>query len=458
MFLAGLALVARPAFFAFRVFSSRDAAAIALPDRPPPRDHAEAQRQDLADLKRLPDFDRSFTDEAASAFRSGVDELGRQAGKMSDATFEMAVSRLVAMAGNGHTTVSKTQRAGSYGRVPLRFAWFVDGLYVVRAALPADGLLGRRVTAIDGYNIDEAFAAVRPYISGTDQRGRDDSPPILESPVLLQAIWPETDGQRLTLGFDDGTTRQVTALPPAADPFALQPILAIGPSPMEGAGNGWRTILDGGPEPPLSLRVPERVAFSAPLEKNGVYVRINANEDYARGPLADQLAAIAAGKPAGGWGWMVLDLRFNNGGYEAKTMAFTRALPSLLRSDGILWVLTDNATFSAAIITVARAKYFVGSRAHIVGETAGDRNPFWATGGAPLVLRNSGIAINHAYFKQDWVNGCHNIETCYPGQFLYGVAAGNLSPEIEVGWRFADYATGRDTLMDKVTELQAARP
>ena len=198
--------------------------------------------------------------------------------------------------------------------------------------------------------------------------------------------------------------------------------------------------------------------FSTPLDKNGVYVRINANADDARGLLADQLAEIAAGKPAGGWRWLVLDLRFNNGGYEDKTMAFTRALPHLLRSDGTLWILTGNATFSAAIITAARAKHFAGSRAHIVGETAGDRNPFWATGGAPLVLRNSGIAINHAYFKEDWVNGCYDIQTCYPGQFLYGVAAGDLSPEIEVGWQFADYAAGRDTVMDTVEALEAKKP
>jgi hypothetical protein len=418
----------------------------------------QARHQDLADLRLLTDIDRSFTVKSAAAFQLGVDDLGHRVGGMSDAAFQMAVSRLVALAGNGHTTVSKAQRAGLYGLVPLRFAWFSDGLYIVRAEPPVDRLLGRRVASIDGHAVDEAFAAVRPYLSGTEQRARDDSPPVLESPALLQAIWPDTDGLHLALGLEDATVEEVAALSPAPDRFALQPVSAIGPAPDGSAGDGWRTVLDSSAQIPLSLRVPARVAFYAPLDRGGIYVRINANADDERGSLETQLGDIAATKPPGGWRWMVLDLRFNDGGDERKTLAFTRALPDLLKNDGTLWILTGNATFSAAIITAARAKHFLGARAHIVGEIAGDRNPFWSTGGAPLVLRNSGIAIGHAYFKQDWVNGCHDIQICYPGQFLYGVAAGDLTPEVEIGWRFADYAAGRDMLMDKVAELEAARP
>lgn len=448
----------RPASLALRVYLSRGAPAIQLPDRPPPRDRAEGRQQDIADLGLLPDYDRSFSDASKAEFRTAVAALGQQSPAMSDAAFLMAVSRVVALAGNGHTTVDKAQRAELYGRIPLRFGWFADGLYVVRAQLPSDRLLGKRVTAIDGRSVAEAFAAVRPYLSGTQERARDDSPPILESPALLHAIWPDTDGEHLILGFDDGSTEQFAALPPAPDPFAARPILAIGPAPIHANGDPWRNLLDHAVQLPLSLRVPGRVAFSAPLDRNGVYVRINGNGDDERGPLTEQLAEIAGRKPPGGWRWIVLDLRFNDGGDETKTLAFTHDLPNLLKTDGDLWILTGNATFSAAIITAARAKHFVGSRAHIVGEIAGDRNPFWATGGAALVLRNSGIAINHAYFKQDWVNGCRDIETCYPGQFFYGVAAGDLSPEITVGWRFADYAAGRDTVMDKVVELEAAKP
>lgn len=426
---------------------NRPGNAIPLPSRPPPHDSAEARRQDVADLARLPEYDRSFSATAAAAFRQGIDALNGEAAAMSDAGFEMAVSRLVALAGNAHTTVYKKQRASIFGRVPLRFAWFADGLYVVRTTGPADDLLGRRVVTIDGHPVEQALAELRPYLSGTAERARDDSPPLLDCPPLLQAIWPDTDAVHLTVGLEDGMVRQLAMLSPAPDPFGLEPIMVIAPG---GYRPDWKSVLT---EFPLSLREPGHVAFSTPLGADGIYVRINANQDDANGSLVDQLGAIAAGKPPGGWRRMILDLRFNDGGDERKTADFTHALPDLLDAKGHLWILTGNATFSAAIITVARARHFLGNRAHIVGEAVGDHEPFWTDGGPPLVLRNSGIAVGHAFFKQDWANGCHQPTLCNPLQWLYGVAAGDLTPEVKVGWSFADYAAGRDTLMERALAL-----
>jgi hypothetical protein len=420
---------------------------VPLPDRPSPLTKAEARQQDLADLGLLLKYDRSFTPANANAFRDGIARLRDTAGAMSDAGFEIAVSRVIALAGNAHTTVYKKQRASLFGRAPLRFAWFAEGFYVVRATGPAERLLGRRVLAIDGRPMERALADISPYLSGTAERVRDDSPPLLDCPPLLQAVWPDTDGMNLTVGLDDGTVEQLSMLSPAVDPFGLQPLMVIAPG---GYGPDWKTV---SADYPLSLLEPDRVAISAPLEGNGVYVRINGNHDDARGTLPDQLAAIAAAKPPGGWRRMILDLRFNDGGDERKTMDFTHALPDLLGDKGHLWILTGNATFSAAIITAARARYFLKGRAHIVGEPVGDHEPFWTDGGPPLVLRHSRIAIGHAYFKQDWVHGCYDPVECNPLQFLYGVAAGDLTPEVRIGWSFADYAVGRDTVLERALEL-----
>jgi hypothetical protein len=440
---------AAPVFYVLGTVLNRPGNAVPLPSRPPSHDPAEARRQDIADLSLLPNYDRSFSPEAKATFQQGIEALDTKAGALSDAAFEMAVSRLVALSGNAHTTVSRIQRAGAFGRTPLRFAWFAGGLYVVRAKAPAENLLGRRVLSIDGRPVEQAVAELRPYLSGTAEHARANSPPVLDCPALLQAVWPDTDGIHLVVGLDDGAVEQVAAVVPAPDPFALRPVMVVGP----GTPGDWSTVLGHAPGLPLSLREPERMAFSAPLDRKGIYIRINGEEDDDNGPLATQLAAIGADKPVSGWRWIVLDLRFNHGGFEMTTMDFTRSLPRLLIPDGNLWILTGNTTFSAAIITAARAKYFLGPRAHIVGETMGDRNPFWTDGGPPLVLRNSGIAIGHAYFKQDWVKGCHDPVRCNPLQFLYGVAAGDLSPEVTVGWSFADYAAGRDTVLERALGL-----
>jgi hypothetical protein len=401
----------------------------------------------VSDLALLLKYDRSFSPAAAVAFQSGIAKLRDTSGAMSDAGFEMAVSHLVALAGNAHTTVDKRQRASGFGRAPLRFAWFAERLYIVRATGSAEHLLGRRVLALDGRPVAQALADISPYLSGTAERARDDSPPLLDCPPLLQVVWPDTDGGHLSVGLDDGTVEQLSMLPPAVDPFGLQPLMVIAPG---GYGPDWKTV---SADPPLSLREPDRVAVSAPLDGNGIYIRINGNHDDAYGTLSSQLAAIAAAKPPGGWRRMILDLRFNDGGDERETVDFTHALPDLLGGKGNLWILTGNGTFSAAIITAARARHFLKGRSHIVGETVGDHEPFWTDGGPPLVLRHARIAIGHAYFKQDWAHGCYDPVACNPLQFLYGVAAGDLTPEVRIGWSFTDYAAGRDTVLERTLEL-----
>jgi hypothetical protein len=456
-----LAIFAEPGLLALRVLFSQGKDALPLPRRPPAQTLAEAQAQDCADLRLLPGLDRSFSPASRAAFFQSVDALMEEAGRMSPARFWMEVSRLVALAGNAHTGVNVAQRAQSFGRVPLRFAWFADGLYIVRATQDHADLLGRRVVEIDGRPAAQALAEIQPYFSGIETRAKALSPPMLETPALLQAIWPETDGAHLAIRTQSsaGDIRDDTlaALPPMPDRFSGQPIAVIGALPESGDLN-WLTVLSRAPDIPLSLRQQDHVAFSAPLDDGGLYVRINANGNDARGRLADQLAAIAASRPPGGWRWIALDVRFNDGGDELKTMAFTRALPQLLSPDGNLYVLVGNATFSAAIIIAARARVFVGkARTHIVGEPVGDHARFWTDGGAPLVLRNSGIEIAHAYFLHDWSNGCRSPRDCHPYQWLYGVAAGDLTPDVAVGWNFADYAAGRDTVLDRVRQLERAR-
>ncbi len=451
-------IVAEPLTIGLDILIHRDDRAVDLPPHPPAANHTEADLQDLQDLLQLPRFDRSFSPEAKTAFLTGVDALNARAGLMSDAAFAMAVSRLVALAGNGHTTVDLAERATRFGRAPIRFAWFADGLYVVRAKADAADLVGAHIVAIDGRPVEDALAAVAPFISGTAERARTQSPTILESPALLQAIWDDTDGQTLdlTIATADGEeNRRVAALPPAPDPFATQPILAIAATEAE---SDWNSVLKGASQIPLSLRAPERVAYAEKLGRDGFYIRINANGDDFYGPLSRQLAQIADRAPRGGWGWVVIDLRFNDGGDELKTMAFTRRLPELLRPDGTAWVLTGNATFSAAIIAAARIRHFLGSRARIAGEKIGDHDRFWSDGGPPLSLTNSGIDIRHAEFLHDWIHGCWSVAKCYPYQRIWGVAAGDLSPDIAIGWRYADYARGRDTVLEKVKALAESKP
>ncbi|MEA1647868.1 hypothetical protein UAJ10_02405 [Nitrospirillum sp. BR 11164] len=420
---------------------ARFSPSVTLAPKPSPTSIADARGQDLDDLLVLLDLDRSFTAEGCAAFTRGVADLRARAGELDAPTFVMEMARLVALAGNGHTAVQLFPKYAEYGVAPVRLAWFDDGLYVIGAADAQASLLGRRVVAIDGHPADDIPAAVRPYLTGNDEHARAQGVNLLVSPALLRAVWPETDGRHLALTLTDEAGQTMQA--------------SLEAGPMAGADSlRWLpqaaafTHLYGGRTASVETR---------PLDHQGLYLRLNAVMDDDKGPLARQLDAIAAGAPPGGWRWMVIDLRYNGGGDYTKIVDFTRRLPTLLAPDGNLWLLTGNATFSAGIVTLARAKYYGGARVHIIGQRVGDRDTFWGETGAPLVLRNTNTTVGYATGMHDWVHGCHDVTKCFWLNYAFGVAAGDLSPEQEVGWRFPDFAAGRDTVMDEVRDLQAAK-
>jgi hypothetical protein len=125
-----------------------------------------------------------------------------------------------------------------------------------------------------------------------------------------------------------------------------------------------------------------------------------------------------------------------------------------LPPEGKLVILTSANTFSAAISTAARLKYYAGPRAMLVGEEMGDRGSFWGEGGT-TTLPNSGIAIRYTTAYHDWENGCglSQIRTCFYLNYVYGTAAGPLQPAVVTTPTFAEYATGVDRAMAEALRL-----
>ena len=407
---------------------------------PPPRSQTEADTQDLSDLEQLLTLDRSFSPSEADAFRQGIGALRAKAGMLSPEQFEMEVARLAALSGNGHTTIDPRELMVRFARAPLDMAWFEEGLYIVGAPPSLGDLLGTRVRSIAGHSVEETLAALRPFISGTDERARTMAPRYLTSPAILETLWPETDPDNLLLRLEttDGQAIERTI-----------PAVRLEAPNRRVYAKDWKYLTDDRTDLAPSLLERGRNLLRRELENDGLYIRLNAMADDDNGPLEDQLAPVLEDGPQAGWRWIVVDLRNNNGGNYLKGVSFTRALPNALSPDGTLWLLTSNETFSAAIVTLARAKYFVGARAHIVGERVGDADEFWAEQGRPLVLGHSRVTLAYATGRHDWVNGCYAID-CFWLNFFYQVAPGDLKPEIEMRWRFSDYAQGRDTVLDHV--------
>ena len=175
-------------------------------------------------------------------------------------------------------------------------------------------------------------------------------------------------------------------------------------------------------------------------------------DEPGREPLAAFLEKTLEEALARRPGFAILDLRSSPGGSYQLMAGFAKTLPAVIPQEGKIFILTSGNTFSAAIITAARVKYFSGARGEIVGEPMGDHPQFWAEAAARIVLPNSGLRVGYATGYHDWKNGCsiEQVLICYPANYFLGVAAGDLDPTIPVSWSFADYLEGKDTAVERI--------
>ncbi len=438
-----------------KILYLRYGAALPAPRGPAPRDAAQARRQDLDMLAALPRVDRSFSAKGREQFERQVARLRERAASLDDAAFFLGVAQAVALSGNAHTNVDLVSWREKLPAVPVRLAWFPEGLFVIRAASGEEALLGASVLSIDGFAPGELEREAGRYFAGTPQYLRSVSHVALESPAVLHALHPGASADRIALRVRDraGVEREVelAAIAPSRAPRAAKPGRLRSPVRLpDEAPGAWHALLDGRPIPP-SLRGPEHVTYSTVLDHGRtLYLHLWQVRDGPHQRIATRIdrALGAASDPK--WKRIVLDLRCDAGGDYPTVYGAIRGLPQRLAPDGRLVILTDETTFSAAIITAVLAKHFAGARATVVGSTVGDRLEFWAEG-TPATLPNSGIRIGVSTGYHDWAHGCRRLACWWPN-FYYDVAGGDLAPSIRVHWTFADYARGVDTVLERALQ------
>ena len=150
------------------------------------------------------------------------------------------------------------------------------------------------------------------------------------------------------------------------------------------------------------------------------------------------------------WQRIVLDLRFDEGGDYPAVREALRRLARRMGPDGRLVILTDDTTFSAAIIAAVLARHFAPGRTTVVGGKPGDRLAFWAEG---TPTRAATFAHPHRR-----VDGLPRLGAGMPGAALLLAepllrgGRGEPRAQVAVQWRFADYRNGLDTVLLRALE------
>lgn len=409
-------------------------------------------RADIAQLRlALDNTERSWPPGAKPIALQRLDALAAAADTVRAAYFHLEISRIVALADNGHTVVPAPSRANRFTRIPVRLAPLGDHFYVVRASRAHETLRGARLLAIDGRGIDTLRNIART-LNGGSTAWRDRFVPVfLESPQQMQALGATGDTVAATYRFQllDGRIVEQRLTAEAADTSAM----VVGtsrwlyPETNVTGADHLEPLLSQEAAPWALQEAGTPFRWREAREIDGLVIELRATIDQGsqriRPFLERMQEELRQRKPRN----VVLDLRNNGGGDLTTARAFVQALPTLV--PGRLFVLTSPYTFSAAISTVGYLKQAAPERVSIVGEEVGDRLEFWAEG-RPILLQHSRIRVGVATERHDYRNGCRAFRDCHGNVVSHPIAVPGLMPDIPAAWTIDDYRSGRDPAMAAV--------
>jgi hypothetical protein len=281
---------------------------------------------------------------------------------------------------------------------------------------------------------------------------------LIVSPELLMAAGlnasPDNSYYRFRLASGPVIDRLLTTIdvPSKIEDNSYWPVRDLSPVPTVTDAPGWSHVLDAAP---LYLsRLDENYWHAYVDDGRVLFLQINRMRDQGRQLMANYFVQVLDLIKRRGTKFVVIDLRYNRGGDYTLAADFSRQLADAVPPDGRIFILTGGTTFSAAISTVSRIRFFAGDRVTQVGEPMGDRGQFWGEGNRTL-LPNSKIVVRYATAYHDWENGCdlEQITTCFLLNYIYGAAPGPLTPHITATPRVAYYASGRDMVMDEVLKV-----
>jgi Peptidase family S41 len=376
------------------------------------------------EMERLhPDL---FHSTPRDVFRAAVDRLVARVPDLSRDEAVVEVMRLAALAGerDGHTGVypfDPAHRPGLHG-YPIRVYRFADGTFVVAERGP-DGLVGARLVAIEGVQLDDVVELVRPLVHRDNEMTVEARlPEWLVTAEILHGVGVTDTAERATFTFrlPDGARRDVTLEPiPAADHLRTL--------------GSWRV-------PPLSAKRP---LFARYLDRpwavttiaNGTIAYMAYNQvNRGVSEAADRLLALARRTKIRR---VVVDVRFNGGGDNTTFYPLLGALSQrAIDRPGRLVLLVGRVTFSAAGNFVSDVER--QTRARLVGEPTGGSPSQWGDA-TSVVLPSLGLTVH--------------VATTYHEFGPRGDTRTTIEPDVAVPVTSADFLAGRDPVLAGAVRL-----
>ena len=393
------------------------------------------------------EIDRSFSPEnRMRAVRLLADLVGT-CGALPRESIHLELARILTLSGNAHTCLLNTNWQWLFGRVPLRFAFFGDTLYVGFADSDWRDLQDREVRLINGFEVSEIEAVWSRYQSGRRGWRRQFLYHFIESPALLHAagLGSDPDQMTVTLRGADGVeeSHQIKAVTQSRAAAGLEALI---PPPRPELLHRLRPL-----RRPFSMTEPDLPFRFRTLPGSQIpFLQFRANIDFSDQrditTFAEQISEqLETMEPQ----HIIVDQRDNWGGDLTTTRELMKALPSLV--SGRIIVMTSGRTFSAGIASTAYVKQAGGDRVSIVGEPVGDELDFWAEGDL-VALEGLEANLLYAAERHDYQSGCSGDE-CHPPIRADHFQIETLDPDHVLDPTHSAFLAGEDPVLEAATSL-----
>ena len=395
---------------------------------PPPEMTAEKWREDLHYLasQMAEHHPGIFSRVSEEAFWGAVEELEDRLSNLTENQITMELFRILALPQDAHSFPMIIYPSFDLHLLPLRTYFFDDGLYIIETGREHRALVGSRILKIGDLTIEEVLERSTQFLAG----GNDLSSRERFSIIGMITEWLESEGiiekvgrARLTLEKESGKHEIVTLEPVRAVPWIYWFI--------------FHRVDDSLPHP-ISARRQTNFWFELDEKTGTIYFQYNAvvasSGEESITEFAERLTEFARTHE---FERLIVDIRTNGGGGGGECLDLVKALrdsPEINRH-GKLFVLTAKQTYSAAVIFASMLQN--STKAVMIGEPTGQGPAFY--GGPNLVqLPNSKLAffvstrLNQTSFAED--------------------KRDRITPDLEVGYTYEDFAGGRDPQVEAVLQ------
>ena len=356
------------------------------------------------------DFERLYPN-----LKTDLDALAERVPSLSDSEVVLGLMKAIASARIAHNTVSMPIAMGFFGRLPLRFSWFADGLAIVEASHEYASALGTRVVKFGDKTTAEAVAGLAPYIAHeNDVWLRAQSVEFLRPRAMLQHLGVLNDAQ-VTLTLEKPGGEQFTLAVRPVDPRTKMVSVADAlhlPTPLfrtQPAASYWHQYLE---------------------DSGTLFVQYNRCWNDPKMPFPDFAAKVLTDADARPVKRVVIDLRWNGGGDSRVIGPLVGGLASRAKKAGAVYALIGAGTFSSAILNAQELRQKLHAR--LVGEP---------TGGMPSSYGEvKSVTLPHSQLRVQYTTKWFGSKKASEPQ--------SLTPDIPAPRTLADALAGRDPVLE----------